>query len=97
MSINWKVSDADRLAVGDIVKRAVADNLVERSESLDVEMSLIACHTNGNPLRLRELLNADRFNFAHDVLGISRHICTQTGKLTGFFSPRYSAPVTAAA
>ena len=53
-------------------------------------MNVTACHVNGNPLRLEDLLAADDFNFAHDVFGIDRHICRDTGKRTNCFRPRFS-------
>ena len=57
---------------------------------MDADMDLTACHCNGNPLRLEELLHADEFNFSHDVFGIRRHLNRETGKLEDCFSPRYS-------
>lgn len=54
-------------------------------------MNLSACHASGNPLRLSDLLQADDFNFAHDIFGIDRHINRATGKLENFFSPRFLA------
>ena len=56
----------------------------------DWQMDISATHANGNPLRLDALLEADDFNFAHDVFGICRHLDRETGKLTGFFVPRFS-------
>ena len=55
-------------------------------------MNITACHANGNPLRLEALLEADDFNFAHDVFGIDRHIDRDTGHMMNFFRPRYSRP-----
>jgi hypothetical protein len=60
-------------------------------------MDLTAVHANGNPMRLEALLAADDFNLLHDMTGIERHLDRRTGKLTGFFSPRFSAPVEEAA
>lgn len=36
-------------------------------------------------------LDADRFNFAHDVGGIRYHLDRNTGELADCFRPRYSA------
>ena len=55
----------------------------------DAEMDLTACHANGCPLRLNDLLTADDFNFVHDVFGIRRNLDRETGKLDKFFSPRF--------
>lgn len=65
--------------------------------SMDWVMDFTACHANGNPLRLEALLEANDFNFMHDAFGICRHLDRSTGELTGFFSPRFSAPVSEAA
>jgi hypothetical protein len=56
----------------------------------DAQMDVTACHCNGNPLLLKELLEADDFNFAHDVFGIRKNLDRNTGKLLNFFTPRYS-------
>lgn len=44
------------------------------------------------PMRLQELLEADDFNFSHDVLGIRRHMNRRTYKLEGSFLPRFAIP-----
>lgn len=58
---------------------------------LDWNMDLIATHANGCPMDFAKLLNADDFNFMHDVCGIARHLDRRTGKLTDFFLPRCAA------
>jgi hypothetical protein len=59
-------------------------------DKLACDMDLTACHNNGNPLKLENLLNADDGNFAHDVVGINHNLNRKTGKLENCFSPRYS-------
>lgn len=54
-------------------------------------MDISACHANGNPLKLDELLVAKEFDFTHDICGIAAHMNRETGKLEDCFSPRYSA------
>jgi hypothetical protein len=61
-------------------------------KKIDIEMDVTAVHLNGNPLRLAELVNADDFNFFHDIGGIRRHLNRETGQLENHFRPRYSAP-----
>lgn len=56
---------------------------------MDLEMDLTATHAS-NPLRLDDLLNADEFNFVHDVWGIREHLNRRTGKLENYFVPRFS-------
>lgn len=41
-------------------------------------------------LRLNDLLSADVFNFAHDVIGIQRNIDRVTGEMNNHFVPRYT-------
>jgi hypothetical protein len=59
-------------------------------DKMSAQMDLVATHANGNPIDFERLLAADDFNFAHDVLGIYRHINRETGKLDDFFVPRFS-------
>lgn len=70
---------------------AIAASAGWKYEFMDADMDITACHANGNPLKLDELLAADEFNFTHDVFGIRRHLNRKTGKLEDYFSPRYSA------
>lgn len=59
------------------------------SEKMDLMMDITAAHCNGNKLRLRDLLEADDFNFFHDIYGIAKHLNRTTGKLEGWFRPRF--------
>jgi hypothetical protein len=62
---------------------------------LQIMMDITGCRCNGCPLRLAAMLEADDFNFAHDVAGIMRHINRKTGELMDCFSPRYALPLPA--
>ena len=53
-------------------------------------MDLTAAHANGMRLDLQKLLDADDGTLAHDVFGINANINRETGKLDGFFVPRYA-------
>ena len=75
------------------VQAAAANKFIYKH--MDADMDITACHCNGCPLRLKELLEADALNFTHDVFGIRRHIDRETGKLGDCFTPRYAEPVTA--
>lgn len=86
--INWNVSKTDHDLIMKIVYRAQSKSkAVPQREQL---MDLTACHANGCPLKLAELLNAPDFDFTHDVFGITRHINRQTGQLEDSFLPRYA-------
>ena len=91
MSLNFNITLADDRLLDKIVGRAKAHIPALQGDSmLAVSMDLTACHCNGCPLQLAELLAAKHEDFEHDVLGIRRHIDRQTGKLPDCFSPRYT-------
>ena len=91
--IKWST---DKVELG--IQSQIADRvmvMVKRSggmpyKKMDILMDIDACHSNGNPLRLNDLLKADDTNFAHDVFGIRQHINRKTGQLEHCFVPRYS-------
>lgn len=57
-------------------------------KQLDTTMDILATHLNGCPLDFQKLIDADDFNFIHDVFGIQRHLNRKTGKLKNCFLPR---------
>lgn len=78
--------------IAKIAQRAVtmaAEHGVEYRQ-MDAVMDVDACHSNGCPLKLADLLVTDDGNFAHDVFGIRRHIDRETGKLGDCFLPRFA-------
>lgn len=93
--ISFKGTAAELELAAEIAERAVKLRQ-ERGvapgpeESLDIEMDVLATHLNGCKLKLLELLNADDFNFSHDVFGIKANLDRQTGKLQYSFHPRYA-------
>jgi hypothetical protein len=92
--LSFDCPEDERKTIRAIARRArdlYLEHRVDRS-ALDIDMDLTAAHCNGNPLRLDELLKADDFNLLHDVSGIAKHLNRETGKLEGFFSPRFSKP-----
>src|ERR1700733_1726990 len=60
-----------------------------RRSIMDIMMDIEYCHES-NPLNLQALLDADDFNFCHDVFGIARHFNRQTLKLEDCFVPRFT-------
>lgn len=76
--------------MGDIAKRADEMNLLmfdRMSLIMDLEVA-----TREFNLRLEELLNADNFNFSHDVVGIQQNIDRENVKMNGVFVPRFASP-----
>lgn len=93
--ISFDVTKREAQIIGLIAARAMEFDPTGQTHDnalLDWRMDITACHANGAPLRLAELLAADDFNFVHDVFGISRHICRDTGGLTDNFRPRFAQP-----
>lgn len=54
---------------------------------MDLEHAHMSC-----PMDLQKFLDFSPGNFAHDMLGIRRHINRQTGELEGCFVPRCALP-----
>jgi hypothetical protein len=90
--IKWTTSPEEMELESKIARRAVvmARQLKTEYKLMDCIMDLDACHNNGCPLKLQELLDADDTNFAHDVFGIRSNISRYSGKLENCFLPRYS-------
>ncbi|EGO2601790.1 hypothetical protein [Enterococcus faecalis] len=42
-------------------------------------------------LRLKDLLDADDFNFSHDIVGIQNYIDRETKQFTELFLPRFAS------
>ncbi|OBW62030.1 hypothetical protein [Dehalococcoides mccartyi] len=85
--IQFVTNKKDLLLIEAIADRAVKELQLDK---VNTGMDLSACHANGNPLRLKELLETDSYNFAHDIFGIYKFINRDTGKLENCFRPRYS-------
>lgn len=91
---SFNVSKADAALIARIADRAfglLKEFRVRDITAVDISMDITACHANGNPLRLSDLLDADDFNFTHDVFGINRHLDRETGVVSRF-RPRFSVP-----
>lgn len=74
--------------------------IAERAESLNIVMSDrislmmdLECATEQFNLRLTELLEANNFNFSHDIVGIQNNINRETRKVEGVFVPRFANPL----
>ncbi len=87
-TINWNASTEETEIILKIVKRAIKEDA--DIDFMSLQMDIAACHLNGNKLNLQELLDADDFNFNHDVYGISRHIDRDNAQLMNCFLPRFS-------
>jgi len=88
MQLKWTSTLEERNLMERIANRA--ETLMKIEDRISLLMDLEAVHCNGCPLRLQDLLEADNFNFLHDILGIRRNIDRITGKLRNEFYPRFA-------
>jgi len=86
--IEWgKITKKDNKLICKIVNKA--NKTWVNINKFDLIMDISATHLS-NPLRLKALLEADAFNFSHDINGIMMYLNRTTGQLTNCFSPRFS-------
>ena len=94
--MNVDASNEDRILIQRIVARAKtirSEVVVDYRPLVDIfglAYTLTVVHLNICPLDLQRLLEADDFNFLHDILGIQRHADLNTGKLRDCFIPRFA-------
>ena len=75
--------------IAEIAKRAESMNLL-MFDRFSLIMDLECANREFN-LRLEEFLDADNFNFAHDISGIQNNINRQTKQFENCFLPRFSS------
>jgi len=89
-------TSSELTTISKIVDRAESLGLLHkfRYSRLTCMMDVAAVHDDITPLRLDDLLAADKFNFIHDITGIARHLHRDSDRakryLTGGFIPRFS-------
>lgn len=90
--VNFEVTEKEEELITKIAGRAsrMFKSFDIQYPLLDIMMDITATHANGNKLKLKALLEANDFNFSHDVGGIRSHLDRETGKLMDCFIPRYS-------
>jgi hypothetical protein len=87
---NWEISKEDYGFAVQAADRALRELTDYPDDKHTLFMDLNACHANGCPLYFKGLLEAPLLDFSHDICGIREHINRDTGKLEGFFTPRYA-------
>lgn len=90
--VSFDVSAADAQLIARLADRAARMYGLSVEKRQVIEMDVTATHANGCLLDLQKLLDADDFNFSHDVAGIYRHLDRETGALTWCFLPRCAVP-----
>jgi len=88
-------TETDTMLIHQIAERAsalYADLFHTKVDPAFIASELAIVHWEVIPLKLRDLLEADNVNFAHDIGGIHKHlfIDTRSSKLSGGFMPRFS-------
>ena len=85
----------DRSGISDVKLAVIASRALKLYREYEIEadrdeikMDLVAAHANGCPLDLDKLYDFDDFSFMHDIIGINRNVCHDTGKLQNCFVPR---------
>jgi hypothetical protein len=91
--IKFAVSRAEEALIESIIDRAVASGNCD--SPMSTRMDLCAVQNSSTPLDLRRMLDADDFNFAHDLFGIARHLDRRDnsptgGELLNCFLPRFA-------
>lgn len=90
-AIRKKVTERDVKLIGKVVDRILRDVRMNalRRQPLDWRMDVFVVHANVG-LDLQRLLDADDFDFRHDILGIYSELDRETGKLRDHFVPRFA-------
>ena len=88
--MDWEIPKEEMDLCAAIANRALttAKELNIKYDATTALMDIVGCHRNGCPLELQALLEAETFDFVHDVFGIRRHINRNTGHLENGFLPR---------
>jgi hypothetical protein len=87
---NWEISKEDYTILIAVAERALFELTDYPDDKRTLVMDLTACHANGCPLYFKGLFAAPLLDFSHDICGIRDNINRDTGRLEGFFTPRYA-------
>ena len=78
----------DRRRIRAIAARAARKFGEKLQDEQTIFYDVAACHLNGCPLDLEKLVKASEETLLHDLVGINRNICRETGELKNHFLPR---------
>lgn len=92
MSLNWNAGTADIDLIDKIADRVTKCSFYDelKVKKQHIVMDLTATHCNGCKLDLYAMLHGSLSDFAHDVVGIMRHLDRETGQLQDCFVPRFA-------
>lgn len=86
--MNIVLQGEDLEIVNKIIERAENMNLLG-SDRVSLLMDINIAHKTFN-LRLNDFLEADDFNFSHDIVGIQNHVNRESKTMEDFFLPRFA-------
>lgn len=92
VALSFDVSPHEAAIIGQIVQRAIynAHCAAVKLDHVQIAMDVTACHCNGTPIKLLQLLMADNSDFDRDIIGIGRNINRENGQLMNSFKLRFS-------
>ena len=82
-----KTNNEDQELIIKIAEKAVDLGLTD--DVVTIAMDITVANSVFN-LRLKQLLNADDFNFVHDIKGIENNVNRTTYEFEGSFIPRFA-------
>lgn len=85
-----EIADVDAIVTRIVPKICAATGANADDLSLSTRMDLLAAHANGCPIDFGRMREADDFNILHDIVGIRNHLNRETGRIVGFFVPRFA-------
>jgi hypothetical protein len=83
------ITSAELNVIDSIVNRALS--IFPDRDRSHVKMDILTTHIGACTLDLNRFLDADDFNFIHDVIGIERHLNRRTFELEDCFVPRFAS------
>lgn len=92
--LNFDATPNEYALFSQIAQRGVAMARERAQQMWDYQqcmMDIAACHCNGTPLKLMQLLLSSDMDFAKDFAGICQNIDRSTGKLMNGFVPFFKA------
>ena len=88
-----EITNVDAIVARIVPKICAATGANADELSLSTRMDLLATHANGCPMDFDRMREADDFNILHDIAGIGNHLDRETGKIVGFFVPRFAKAI----
>jgi len=89
--MDYKLNKEQHLTLKEITKRANDMNIkIGNDFTLEMDITLAVQHFN---LDLEKLLEANTFNFAHDIIGIQNNIDREKKEFNNYFVLRFSREV----